>query len=343
MSLDHLKIVSDVVLVLVLLFPFLAFGPLVLYQLAWQAHGRGDYRRAVRLIGLLRRLPSAFPSSLHVDALAMSVHAARGQSDEAIAIANLILERLKSKPRRFDWHLVNTVIDIYINAGLYQEAIECPEMWPLSVRERAAKIDPFSATLVRLNHAEAIDNLGRPEEALAIVNEVLALPFLNEATRFAARLSRAWILARRGRSEEAAQTLLATGFRIRWQHYGPEAHFTEAVVALSQARLDDALEAAREGQQQSTRASSARNALFLLGEIKLRQSRAADALIDYQNGIEHTYQRQGGHALCVLAQHHEDAGDIERAAQVRRLIAERDPQFVFVPVTTAAPEVPQGI
>ncbi len=108
--------------------------------------------------------------------------------------------------------------------------------------------------------------------------------------------------------------------------YRAEQHFCVATVYLRKGLHDLALEAALEGQRHAVRASSERNALFLLARVHGAQGRTERALDLYAQGAAHPYRGQGGDALFAWGELLAAEGRAEEAAHAFTLAVARDPE-----------------
>lgn len=166
----------------------------------------------------------------------------------------------------------------------------------------------------RLEALQAIDPAEREEWSPLLVHGL--------------RAQRAWVAAHLGLEEP---------LRAFLDHFDPDAlsplyraeqHFGVAAVYLQlQTGLHDlALEAAREGQRHAVRASSERNALFLLARIHQARGRTEAALDLYAQGAAHPYRGQGGDALFAWGELLAAEGRAEEAAHAFTLAVARDPE-----------------
>jgi tetratricopeptide (TPR) repeat protein len=277
----------------------------------------GTYRGTLRLLRVIRLLGPDVPMRRMLHQLSVHAHEALGDTARAVEGAR----RLANEARAVgDWGLANTAINTFINAGLYQEALEVERGW-----EPQAEPDEEWG-LAQLNLTEALYNLGdwtAASERLRAVEEVASGESL---LRHALLLQRAWILAHTGRGEDALATLESLNLQCLPRVYWSEVAFARASVLLALRRFEEAGARAREGLVLARRASSTRNGLFLLGRISLEAGRLEEAMRHFEAGAAHPYQGQGGGGLLAWGDCLERLGQGARAREAWRLVLERDPQ-----------------
>jgi tetratricopeptide (TPR) repeat protein len=277
----------------------------------------GAYRGTLRLIRTIRLLGADVPMRRMLHQLSVHAHEALGDTARAVEGARLLAKEARAVE---DWGLANTAINTFINAGLYQEALEVERGW-----EPQEEPDEEWG-LVQLNLAEAHYNLGDWTAASERLRAVEAVASGESLLRHALLVQRVWIQAHTGRGEDALTTLEALNLQCLPRVYWSEVAFTRASVLLALRRFDEAEARAREGLALARRASSTRNGLFLLGRISLEAGRLEDASRHFEAGVVHPYQGQGGGALLAWGDCLERLGQGARAREAWRLVLERDPQ-----------------
>ncbi len=198
------------------------------------------------------------------------------------------------------------------------------EAWSPAAQARGRRSHPFAALLVRINTAEALHNLGRDDEALAELDDVLEATRPGEYVHAGAATLKAWILAARGSLEAPA---LISGIELggMGDKYRAEVHFTRAAAFAANRRFDEAEREARAGLSHAKRPSSERNAWFLLGSIAYDAGDPARALDYFDIGLAHRYRGQGGFALLKRARALAELGR-EGVRDALALVIARDPQ-----------------
>jgi len=231
-------------------------------------------------------------------------------------------------PDRCPWILVNSHVNILINAGLYREALAVPKRWSASARTAGRRARLSDYLLTQINLAEALYNLGRLGCAAKVLEEVRAEP---EARRFplvraGMRMQLAWLAVLRGDSAEASDLLVDYQPAELPKLFRSEYWYTRAAALRELGRMDEAREAIQQGFTMARRASSERNGIFLLASVAFRANDLAAAIRYSELGIAHSYKGQGGDALLLLA---EAYGRLERPTDMKRtyeLVIERDPE-----------------
>jgi hypothetical protein len=162
------------------------------------------------------------------------------------------------------WFMVNTAIDVYVNAGCYGKSLAATDRWTTNAQDRGRASDPLAHAFAQINRSEALHNLGKPSDALALLDEAEAAAQASPLSKNGLRLLRSWILAHCARPEEAKAQLGTIEADGLTPQYAAELHFTRAVVYCALKDLIAAELEAREGERQARRASSKRNALCVL-------------------------------------------------------------------------------
>ncbi|PTL80539.1 tetratricopeptide repeat protein [Vitiosangium sp. GDMCC 1.1324] len=289
---------------------------------AWCCFEWGAFRATLALTRLLGWRPLAARMKAPLWREELYAHSALGNTETAVAGARRLAAHAKA-----DGCLpcANCAINLFINAGLYLEALDIERGW----QGPSNPLEPTAAywwTLVRFNLVEAVYNLGGWEAANA------RLSTLEEAARGEPLLwnffpvQRAWILSHTGRGEEALSALAQVDWRRLPRPYRSEAHFTLAAALLAVHRYEEARREALVGMKRSRRVSSTRNGLFLLGRITLAAGRPEEALRFFEAGATHPYQGQGGDGLLAWGDCLAELGRHDEAREAWRLVLARDKQ-----------------
>ncbi|MFY0524287.1 hypothetical protein ACN28I_14320 [Archangium gephyra] len=288
----------------------------------------GAYRGTLRITHAIGLLGPDERMRRSLRQLRVHAHEALGQTARAVEGAR----RLADEARRVgDWSLANTAINTFINAGLYQEALEVERGWePQAAHSSEGVGDELGpdeqAALAQFNLCEALYNLGDWEaarERLRVVEEAaVGEPLLRQAIL----MQRAWILAHTGQAAEALAALEQLKREDIPRVYWSEVAFTRAAALLALGRYEEAGNEAREGLKHARRVASTRNGLFMLGHIALAAGRLEEAARHFEAGAAHPYKGQGGGALLAWGDCLEKLGCGERAREAWRLVLERDPQ-----------------
>ncbi|MFE8600586.1 tetratricopeptide repeat protein [Archangium violaceum] len=256
--------------------------------------------------------------------LRVHAHEALGQTARAVEGARRLADEARAVG---DWSLANTAINTFINAGLYQDALEVERQWGPREVDDAEELGPDEQeALARFNLCEALYNLGDWEAARECLRAVEESPAGEPLLRHALLMQRAWIQAHSGQGAEALVTLERLNREDIPRVYWSEVAFTRAAALLALRRYDEAGNEAREGLKLARRVASTRNGLFMLGHIALAAGRLEEAARHFEAGAAHPYKGQGGGALLAWGDCLEKLGQGERARDAWRLVLERDPQ-----------------
>ncbi|ATB41048.1 hypothetical protein CYFUS_006510 [Cystobacter fuscus] len=294
---------------------------LLLHLTTW-CFNRGAFRAALALTRVLEHLPLAAWMRPILWREEFYAHSALGYTEKAVSGARNLAVHAKADACL---PCANCAINLFINAGLYLEALDIERGWqgpshppePSAAREWA---------LVRFNLVEAVYNLGSWEAANARLSN------LEETARGDAFLwnffpvQRAWILAHTGRGEDALSALAQVDWRRLPRMYRSEAHFARAASLLAVHRYEEARREARTGMKHALRVSSTRNGLFLLGRISLAEGLPEEALRFFEAGAMHPYQGQGGDGLLAWGDCLAELGRHDEAREAWRLVLTRDKQ-----------------
>jgi tetratricopeptide (TPR) repeat protein len=316
---------SDQLLMLALLL-LVVFSPW-LWQQAQRALLRlvdlGYYRwcafRTTRLlIDILQFLPLSASARSPLERLKFYVHEALGNTQAAIEGAHRLATHAKEDGC---WWCANGAVNLFINAGLYQEALDIEKGWKHPLDEEVQQ-----QALVRFNLVEAVYNLGDWSAASMRLSELedvaRSVPFLWNFFP----IQKAWILAHSGDGESALVALDAVDWTQIPRPYQSEFHYARAAALLAVHRYEEAHRAALEGLNSAHRAASQRNGLFMRGRIFLAEGRLEEALRCFETGAKHPYKGQGGDALLAWGECLGKLGRHEEARKVLQLVLERDSQ-----------------
>jgi tetratricopeptide (TPR) repeat protein len=215
---------------------------------------------------------------------------------------------------------LSTRIALLTSLGHYEQALSLsPE--ESVVLGRPEELEE-SGLLARINAAEAVAELGRSEEALAL------LDFDPEHSRLLAagrQTALAWTMSLVGRNEEALE-LIET---VEPEHLGPqyeaEAFLTWALILLNLGRAEagEKLAACR---ARLARASTERNVLLLEARWHVLSGRMAQAEAALLRAREHPWKHQGATSYLALGDAFHQAGAHETARTCWSLGSERDPE-----------------
>jgi tetratricopeptide (TPR) repeat protein len=177
--------------------------------------------------------------------LQAEVYANAGQTAKALAL----IQQLPQSPQIGNsvnaalWSDLNSVVNVSVNAGRYAHAIDCTEPWRQFLHEAINNNLVIRAVLL-INQAEALYNLGRDPEALALLEKVDQQ--LSESfARAGLQMLRAWILVHHGALEAAGLQLKSVdASEIIKVSYEPEVAMTRAALQREQGQLDFALSSA---------------------------------------------------------------------------------------------------
>ncbi|WNG45617.1 tetratricopeptide repeat protein [Archangium minus] len=282
----------------------------------------GAFRTALALTRVLECLPLAAGMRSFLWREELYAHSALGHTTTAVAGARRLADHAKADSCL---PCANCAINIFINAGLYLEALDIERGW----QGPSNPPDPSAArawALVRFNLVEAVYNLGSWEAASARLSN------LEEVARGDAFLwnffpiQRAWILAHTGRGENALGALAQVDWKRLPRLYRSEAHFALAASLLAVHRYEEARREARTGLKHARRVSSTRNGLFLLGRITVAAGHPEEALRFFEAGAAHRYQGQGGDGLLAWGDCLAELGRHDEAREAWRLVLTRDKQ-----------------
>lgn len=206
--------------------------------------------------------------------------------------------------------------------GLYAEALEEVQRTAPELLDPQTRLTSWHAMLLRINLAETLSELGRHQEARALLSAPLEDPFLDTGRR----ATLAWVLTLEGRAAEARSALNGAVAGCLGAEYRAEVHLTGAFVALAQGELDEAHAALREARSSAVRASTVRNVLFLEAELASRRGDHSDALRLFQLAADHRWRWQGGAGLLRWGRLLAQLGRTEEAHSAWARCVAQDPQ-----------------
>lgn len=285
-----------------------------------ECYEHAEWHRALAWIARASRW-RLVPRAELLDARALALQAL-GDVDGAVACARAYLAHPAAGS---PLHRANTAVDVLVFAGRYGEALAVTATWDDARWRELAAGHPPIFVILRANLAEALYNLGRWDEALALLAD-LDVAARTPLTAAILALQRAWILAHRG--DGAAALRLVDGIDrvalpVAWR---AEAHYTRASALLALDRVADAAVEAEAGLAAARRASSQRNGWFLLARAAARAGDLAHACALFERGARHFYRRQGGDSLVLWGDVLAAQGRGAEARTAWSLAIERDPE-----------------
>lgn len=216
---------------------------------------------------------------------------------------------------------LNTQIALSTALGRYQEALDLAADFAPETLDPTQPLDAL-LRVVRLNVAEALSELGRYGEALALVEAPLDDAYLETGRR----TTRAWILVLLGRVDEAVALLREVRPGALGRDYAGEVFLAAAFALTAAGDLANARALLDEGRLATVRASTERNLLVLEAELAWKEGDLARARERFEQAAAHRWRWQGGAGLLrwgeLLAQQDDAAG--ARAAWTRCVA--QDPQ-----------------
>jgi len=280
-----------------------------LWSYSSRARGRGWFSASKLLLAAsTRRLP---PALVQAES-AMQLYY-EGKVEEACRLIDDIVV-FEDPSGVLSLHVVNLLVCVDVAAGRYERALARRGPW--SIAEDDA--------ILCINEAEALANLGRWDASLACARR--ALDCEDALARTGAALHGVWVLATQARVEEARALFALAREADLPRDFRSEYHFAEAFLRLAEDDPPGARRAVLRGDAIAVRASSRRNALFLLGRIAAREGRSEEALTWFEAGARHVFRGQGGDGLLAWGDTLASLGRAERAAGAWRLVIERDPE-----------------
>jgi tetratricopeptide (TPR) repeat protein len=251
----------------------------------------------------------------------------RGETETAVGVAGRLLDAAAPHaPSICPWTLVNTAIDIAVNAGRYRFALEAAARWTTAAQELGRQSFPGEWACGRINLAEAQLCRGDAGAAAALLDEAQPAAASNELAMSGLLLMRAWLLAETGAAGAARQVAAKADPRDLGHRYRSEYHYTLSLIARHLGQGELAIKEARAGFAHAWRAASRRNGFFALGSAALAQGEIDRAIAALEAFAQHPYQGQSGPGLLLLASAYEKAGRAAEARQSYQWAIERDPE-----------------
>lgn len=253
----------------------------------------------------------SLPAALVQSETAMRLYY-EGKLDEASRVLDMITV-FEDPSGVLAAHIVNLLVCVDVAIGRYQRALDRCNQWSLK----------GDHALIRINEAEALANLGRWDESLEHLNGLL------ESTELAitgSALHNAWVLSVQNRPEPARAMFALAHEQNLPIDFRSEYHYAEAFVLFSEGDYPGARRATQRGRALAIRASSQRNALFLLGRIALQEGRPEEALEHFEAGARHVFRGQGGDGLLAWGDALASLGRHEQAIEAWKLVSVRDPE-----------------
>jgi tetratricopeptide (TPR) repeat protein len=280
-----------------------------LWSYASRARARGWFSASKLLLAASGR---SLPAGLVQAEAAMQLYY-EGRLDEACRVADDIAV-FEDPSGVLALHVVNMLVCVDVAAGRYERALSRRGPWSLAQDD----------AILRINEAEALANLGRWEESLAHARRALVAE--DALARTGAALHGAWVLGARERAEEARALFALAREADLPVDFRSEYHFAEAFLRLAEGDAAGARRAILRGDAIAIRASSRRNALFLLGRVAAREGHFEEAIARFEEGARHVFRGQGGDGLLAWGDTLASRGRAARAADAWRLVIERDPE-----------------
>jgi len=215
----------------------------------------------------------------------------------------------------------NLAIALNCAIGRYGEAMRAAET-PSRVLDVTKELAAEN-WLHRINACEALVELGRAEEAIALLTPAPLREPLIHAGR---AVGLAWTLTCVGRHEEALELLESANPAHLGKDYRAEASLTRVLVLLNLGRLGDARVAIDECRGLVVRASTERNLLLHEARWQLLSGKLEDAEKTFIAARDHRWKRQGGSGFLALGDAFRDAGRPELARECWTLSAQQDPE-----------------
>jgi len=253
----------------------------------------------------------SLPAALVQSETAMRLYY-EGKLDEASRVLDMITV-FEDPSEVLAAHIVNLLICVDVAMGRYLRALDRRKQWSLN----------GDHALIRINEAEALANLGRWDESLEHLKGLL------ESTELAisgSALHNAWVLSMQNCPASARAMFAFAHEQDLPIDFRSEYHYAEAFVLFSEGDYAGAGRATQRGQALAIRASSQRNALFLLGRIALQEGRLEEALEHFEAGAQHVFRGQGGDGLLAWGDTLASLGRHEQAIEAWKLVSVRDPE-----------------
>lgn len=208
---------------------------------------------------------------------------------------------------------LNTVVAMWTAVGRYEKAVAAAHAAAPHLFALVSTSDP-GTSLVRINLAEALVELGQFDEALAL----LALGSDTDwpLTRVGAATARAWALTMAGRHDEALTAAHGLDASALGHDYAAELPLTLALVHLNLGQWARAKAALDDAARLTVRASTERNGLLHRARWALETGDVGGAQETWRAVQGHRWKGQGGAGLLALgdAFARQALGDEARAA-----------------------------
>lgn len=317
--------ITFAILFIVLVFGFVSLLIVLTYWFAPQVYARW----LPRVLALSEHVPIVHvlfgtPGIHYYQFLQMQ----RAYFDGRIARALALSERMMSWPEGSSWAIVNWRICLLVSAGRYRDALRAPQSYDQPALQADRALHPRVYLLSRINIAEALYNLGRLGCAARVLEEVRIESKGADEDLLSAGLATqsAWLFTMMGQPKRALLRLENVTIDDFPEPFRAEWYFTRAAALRDLKSLKDAQQEAEEGMRRSVRASSKRNALFLMAGIARGQGKFSEAIAMLEQGVAHRYIGQGGDGLLLLGDLYAQAGRSVEALRAFELAIERDPE-----------------
>ncbi len=253
----------------------------------------------------------------------------RGEAVEASALEYLGYFRSaralqKKSPRPIYPESCNARMCLEISAGDYQAVMREAEqvgVWPARDETVGAEWD-----LNRVNASEALYNLGRWDEAEAVMDGLTPAPRMFPIVAAGSINQRCWIFCHVGRGSDAFELHKSAVREDLPPLFFAEHHFTRALILLELKRFDESAAELDTAESVARRVTSKRNLIYMRARLAMARGDldAAEAL--YRLGARHRYKGQGGEALLAWGDCLSKLSRPDDARTAWELCIRRDPQ-----------------
>lgn len=247
-----------------------------------------------------------------------------GNTNESVRSIQTMISSLRSDV--CSWYIINHVVNSFVNAGLYREAIDFTSRWPHQVLDQVSQLDPTTRIITHINQAEAYHNLGEHHKALEILDSFDDWIAQNPIALHGRACLKAWILIYLGRTNEARALLESVDPKILSPGYISEVHYTWAELHRKEQDYTQATHHVEQGQRLAIRASSERNGLFIKAEILAQQHRLESSVELFEMALAHRYKAQCAKGLNAYCEVLKKLGRNEKIADIQQVILKYDPQ-----------------
>jgi tetratricopeptide (TPR) repeat protein len=238
------------------------------------------------------------------------IHSNNGATALALSLADqalntMTLARANHPPGETPgapWLELNLLINVYVNAGCYGQALSCMFPWQtqLDAPEMQDGVIDTELGIILINQAEALHNLGRDCEALAYLDRV-EKGIDSEFAQAGLAALRAWILVHRGDLIAAKHYIDAADCAVLADSYAPEIAFTRAALLRDQGEFVLAFSVLELGMSHVKRASSLRNGLVMKASIYLASGDFASAQRLFEQAFAMAYTGQAAYGILRVA------------------------------------------